>query len=102
MSTETPTSLQAQRQALGMRLFLQRQRIHHLLAPADTASSNFPRSITMRLMTQHPDLAVRLAYQVALLLFRPRLVRGLGGAVLLSTLVYAAINREPAHDDPTR
>ncbi|QKE64061.1 hypothetical protein HNE05_12125 [Aquipseudomonas campi] len=102
MSKNPDMPLSELRLALRQRLFLQRQRIRHLLAPSGPADDVFPRSVTMRLITQRPAAALRLASQVALVLFGPRLVRGLGGALLLAKLLHSATHnppRLPAPDD---
>ena len=94
MNTETVMSLEEQRLALRLRLSLQRQRLRHLLTPASSAADTFPRSMTMRLITRRPAATFRLISQVALLLLGPRLVRGLGGALLISKLLYSAMRNQ--------
>ena len=61
MNTLTALARLEQRQALRRRLFLQRLRIGHLLTPQVAADNQFPRSMTMRLLTQRPAVAMRLA-----------------------------------------
>lgn len=87
MSTPTSLARQEQRQALRRRLFLQRLRIGHLLAPQTSDGGQFPRSMTMRLLTQHPAAAMRVATQAALMLFGPRFISTLSGALLLAKLL---------------
>lgn len=87
MSTPTSLARQEQRQALRRRLFLQRLRIGHLLTPQVAADNQFPRSMTMRLLTQRPAVAMRLASQAALILFGPRFLSTLSGALLLAKLL---------------
>lgn len=88
-----PTLL-AQRQALRRKLFLQRLRISHLLAPA---GNQFPRSMTMRFLTQRPALAMSLLAEVGLLVLGPRLLRSLSSGLLLARILRAtaAGNRAP-------
>lgn len=95
MSTDPVTTLREQRLALRQRLLVQRQRIRHLLAPSGPQDDVFPRSLTMRLITQRPAVALRLASQVAMVLLGPRLVRGLGGALLLARLLHSATHNPP-------
>ena len=51
--------LAEQRQVLRGQMWLQRQRIAHSLVPAERAV--FPRSVTMRLVMQHPQMLAQLA-----------------------------------------
>ncbi|MWV17376.1 hypothetical protein F3I16_15135 [Pseudomonas sp. L-22-4S-12] len=81
-------ALSEQRLALRRRLFLQRLRIAHLLTPA-AGANGFPRSMTMRLLTQRPAVAMRLLSEVGLLLLGPRLIRTLGTGLLLARIVRA-------------
>lgn len=100
MSTHPAPTLSDQRLALRRRLFLQRQRIGHLLAPPGAADDVFPRSMTMRLITQRPAVAFRLVSQVAMVLLGPRLVRGLGGALLLARLLHSVTRNPPRLPPP--
>ena len=81
MNTLTALARLEQRQALRRRLFLQRLRIGHLLTPQTVDQNNFPRSMTMRLLTQRPAVAIRLASQAALMLFGPRFLSALSGSL---------------------
>lgn len=87
MSTLTALARLEQRQALRRRLFLQRLRISHLLAPQTADDNQFPRSMTMRLLTQRPAVAMRVASQAALMLFGPRFLSTLSGVLLLAKLL---------------
>ena len=85
-----------QHQALCLRLHQQRQRIEHLLAPPNVGEDVFPRSLTMRLLTRRPALALRLVSQLTLLLLSPRLLRTLSGTLLATRLLCAlTANRRP-------
>ena len=61
-------SLLEQRQRLQQRLQEQRQVIAQRLGSASEARSSYPRSITMRLLTQRPGLVIRLVLGFATLL----------------------------------
>lgn len=100
MSTLTALARLEQRQALRRRLFLQRLRIGHLLAPQASEDNQFPRSMTMRLLTQRPAVAMRLASQAALMLFGPRFIRTLSGALLLAKLLRST-STEPRRLPPS-
>lgn len=71
----TTPSLDDQRRLLRAQLLLQRSLIHERLHPTPAPSSGFPRSRTMRLITQHPQLAGGLAAAAVTLLLRPQLLR---------------------------
>ena len=87
MSTLTALARLEQRQALRRRLFLQRLRIGHLLTPQIVDANQFPRSMTMRLLTHRPAMAMRIVSQAALMLFCPRILSTLSGALLLAKLL---------------
>jgi hypothetical protein len=87
MSTLTTLARLEQRQALRRRLFLQRLRIGHLLTPQIVDGNQFPRSMTMRLLTHRPAMAMRIVSQAALMLFGPRILSTLSGALLLAKLL---------------
>jgi len=89
MSTLTASALEEQRQALRRRLLQQRQRIGYLLEPPLGGDNQFPRSMTMRLLTRRPAVTMRLASQMALLLCGPRIIRTVSGALLLARLLRA-------------
>lgn len=71
----TTPSLHDQRSLLRAQLLLQRGLIHERLHPTPAPTIGFPRSRTMRLLTQHPQLAGGIAAAVATLLFRPQLLK---------------------------
>ncbi len=60
MSLIAANSIAEQRLMLRRRLLAQRELIALQLGPASGMSSGFPRSMTMRVLTRRPDLAVRL------------------------------------------
>lgn len=76
---------------LRQRLQRQRQQIEHLLVRPHYDDYVFPRSLTMRLLTRRPALALRLA-----LLLSPRLLRGLSAALLLIQVLHTlTASRQP-------
>ena len=91
MTSTTEQNLAAQRLALRRQMAQQRLRISLLAAPETAinkeAHKPLPRSITMRLITQHPTGAVKVVSQIALLLFGTRTVRSLNSLMILSKLV---------------
>jgi hypothetical protein len=68
MSSSTDTSLVEQRQSLCGRLQAQRQVIALQLVPEYGINGSYPRSRTMRFLTQQPALIVRLLVALATLL----------------------------------
>jgi hypothetical protein len=89
MTKLTPLPLVEQRQALRRRLQAQRRQIAHLLAPAPGVGSAYPRSMTMRLLSQRPLLAAELLAELAILLIGPRHFRSLSMALALVRVVHS-------------
>ena len=89
--TTPDTSLAAQRLALRSQLVEQRQRISHVLGPAPESNNVFPRSMTMRLITQNPDVALKVVSQVGMLLFGSRIFRSLNNALAVSKVVRSVV-----------
>ncbi len=66
------TALSLQRQALCLRLQAQRRAMQlqmQVQAAASLQDEDYPRSFTMRLLTQQPSLAVLVATEILPLLF---------------------------------
>lgn len=83
--TTTPTiSYRDQRTLLRARMLLQRSVIHERLNPTPASTSEFPRSRTMRLLVQHPQIGSGLALAAAALLVRPQWIRQ--GSLLLGAV----------------
>jgi hypothetical protein len=61
-------SLEQQREHLRARLLAQRALIAQQLGPAPASASAYPRSITMRLITQRPALIAQLVVGLGRLL----------------------------------
>jgi hypothetical protein len=87
MSSVRDITLFEQRQTLRLRLQEQRQLIAYRLGPAPFATSGYPRSMTMRFLTQRPDLAVRLLSGLATLLVGRRYFRVVATAVAVAGIV---------------
>jgi len=58
-------SLSEQRQSIRGQLLLQREVVAQQLTPATGVQSRFPRSMTMRLLIDRPELLARLATLLA-------------------------------------
>ena len=68
MTSITDASLVEQRQSLRRRLQAQRQVIAQQLAQETGMNAGYPRSRTMRFLTQRPALVIRLLVGLATLL----------------------------------
>lgn len=68
MSSTTAISLVEQRQDLRLRLQAQRQVIALQLEPETAVHTGYPRSRTMRFLTQQPAVTTRLLVGLATLL----------------------------------
>jgi hypothetical protein len=68
MSSITDTSLVEQRQSLRRRLQAQRQVIARQLGQESRMNASYPRSRTMRFLSQKPALMIRLVVGLATLL----------------------------------
>lgn len=93
MSTPSPDLLVEQRLALRQRLLAQRQLLAEQLAPKPARSGDYPRSMTMRLLTGHPALANQLLVEGASVVLGVRLVRSLTRSATLVRLVGAIWSR---------
>jgi hypothetical protein len=60
MTSTTERSVEARRQELRVRLQAQRRVIARQLVDGGGAARDFPRSATMRLLTQRPQLIVKI------------------------------------------
>ena len=61
MTAGSGPSLAEQRQSIRAQLRAQRQRVAERLAPVAGFQGRYPRSVTMRLLLDRPDLLARLA-----------------------------------------
>ena len=68
MSSTTAISLVEQRESLCRRLQAQRQVIARQLGPESAMNGNYPRSRTMRFLTQQPAPIIRLLVSLATVL----------------------------------
>jgi len=69
------SSLAERRQLLRMRMQVQRELIAQQLGPAAGTDSEYPRSMTMRLLLGRPGAAVKLVAGLATLLIGSRFFR---------------------------
>ena len=90
MSEGEQNALVMQRQILRRRLQAQRSVIAHQLVAGVAVDNSYPRSMTMRFLTQRPALAGRLLTGAATLLVGRRLLRTLTVALAVAGIARAA------------
>lgn len=83
------TTLADQRLALCEKLAAQRGEISQQIKPIDSVDSEFPRSVTMRILIHQPELAARLVTQLVALLAEPESGRAIIVRMLLTRMVLA-------------
>ena len=76
-------SLIQQRETLRKRLLAQRQQLADQLQPSTEIADSYPRSVTMRFLTQQPELATRLLTGLATLLMGARLLKSMTATLAL-------------------
>jgi len=86
MSEGEQTALVMQREILRRRLQAQRNVIAHQLAVGVAVDSRYPRSMTMRFLTQRPALAGRLLTGAATLLAGRHFFRALTVALAVASI----------------
>jgi len=87
-------SLSEQRQQLRERLSAQRQQIVQQLEPAHEANGGYPRSRTMRFITEHSTLAGSLFSGAATLLVGARYLKSIAAAVAVAKIVRTATKKK--------
>ena len=94
----SPASLVEQRETLQRKMQTQRGQIAQRLTPGD--SRNYPRSMTMRFLTQQPALATKMAVGLATLVLGARYFKNVTTALTVARMVRMALettpNRSPA------
>jgi len=94
-STSTDSaSLAEQRQQLRERLGAQRQQIVQQLEPAHEANGGYPRSKTMRFITEHSTLAGSLFTGAATLLVGARYLKSIAAAAAIIKIVRTASKKK--------
>lgn len=85
--------LRERREALRRQLRAQRELIALRIDPPTVGLGEYPRSNTMRFLTQRPQLAAALGSMVTARLFGPRALKGLAMAWTVVGMVRAARRR---------
>ena len=88
-------SLIEQSQALRQQLRAQRKRIKQQIDPVTAMNTNYPRSMTMRFITQRPALVAGLVTEVATLLLGARLLKSVAAALSVARIVRSSANARP-------
>ena len=83
-----------ERQALRQRMLEQRQLIAYQLGPKPAVNSAYPRSMTMRFLTQRPELAARLGGLLAAQFLGARVFKVMSTALALAKIVRSASDRK--------
>lgn len=87
MNTRSTIPLAKQRQLLRQQLLAQRQLIAEQLDLAPVAKNGYPRSMTMRFLTQRPALIAKLLTGITTLLVGARMIKSIGAALVLARVV---------------
>ncbi len=83
-----------ERQALRQRMSEQRQLIAYQLGPKPAVDRAYPRSMTMRFLTQRPELAARLGGLLAAQFLGARVFKVMSTALALAKIVRSASGRK--------
>jgi hypothetical protein len=87
MSTQRNIPLAEQRLQLRRQLLAQRQLITQQIERAPGAKNGYPRSMTMRLLTQRPALVAKLLTGIATLLIGARMISAIRTTLSLARVV---------------
>lgn len=93
MTSPPELPLAEQRQALREKMREQRQLISDQLGPAPDANGSYPRSRTMRFLTQRSDLLATLLAEGVALLVGARYAKSMTAVMALARVVRAAATR---------
>jgi hypothetical protein len=85
-------SLIEQSQALRQQLRVQRKLIKQQLNPVSSMNNSYPRSMTMRFITQRPALVAGVVTEVATLLLGARLLKSVVAALSVARIVRSSAN----------
>jgi hypothetical protein len=99
MTSPTELPLVEQRQALREKMLAQRELIARQLGSAPEVTSGYPRSKTMRFLTQRPGLVVTLLAEGAALLVGARYAKSMTAVMAMARIMRSAGTRKL--DGPT-
>ena len=87
MNPDNTPPLAEQRLILRQQLLAQRQLIAEKMEQASRPKDSYPRSMTMRFLTERPALIVHLLTGLATLLAGRRLIKTISAAVVMARMV---------------
>jgi len=93
MTRDDEYSLLEKRQILRGELIAQREVIAEQLDPTSKANTVYPRSMTMRFLTEHSTLAGGVLAGVATLLIGARYYKSIAGALTMFKVVRSVASR---------
>jgi hypothetical protein len=91
-TSATENSLIEQSQILRQQLRAQRKRIGQQIDPVTTVNASYPRSMTMRFITQRPALVAGLVAEVATLFLGARFLKSAMAALSVARIVRSSVN----------
>ena len=87
MNIRSTIPLAKQRELLRQQMLEQRQSIAEQLEPTPGVTNGYPRSMTMRFLTQRPALIAKLLTAIATLFVGARLIKTLSVTLLLARML---------------
>ncbi len=100
-SFDKPTLIE-QREILRRKLLTQRILIARQIDPSPAESNVYPRSMTMRFLTQRPELALKLLAEFAAMMVGARFFRSMNTALAVARILKSAsVTREQRLSAPT-
>ena len=100
MNTHSTTPLADQRLILRQQLLAQRQVIAEKMGQASSPKNGYPRSMTMRFLTERPALIVNLLTGLATLLVGRRLIKTISAALIVAKIVQSVAKTHPKKQSP--
>ncbi|MGH8049735.1 MAG: hypothetical protein ACREPB_03640 [Arenimonas sp.] len=86
--------LTQQRLILRSKIRAQREVLSYQLGPAPEAKSDYPRSMIMRFLTQHPALATGLFGKLATLVLGTRFLKSTGAAMVVARVAQSMLSKQ--------
>ena len=100
MNTHSTPPLADQRLILRQQLLAQRQVIAEKMGQPSSPKDSYPRSMTMRFLTERPALTVNLLTGLATLLVGRRLFKTISAALVVAKMVQSVAKSHPKKHSP--
>ena len=100
MSTHSTIPLAKQREVLRQQMLAQRQVIAEQLELTPGVKNGYPRSMTMRFLTQRPALIAKLLTGIATLFVGTRLIKAISAALVLARMVQSVAKTHHKKQSP--